>query len=159
MKRLLILLTLAVSACGAPRESVQDFVANAGTGLHGSVQAPPEPPRYEAATYDAFDLRDPFIAPRKEPAPRPDMQRRDPLEAYSLETLRMVGTIRKSGSVFALVRAPDGLVHQVRTGNRMGRNFGRITAVSETAITLVELAPDSADQATREVVVNLVDAT
>jgi type IV pilus assembly protein PilP len=157
MKRLLILLTLAVSACGAPRESVQDFVANAGAGLHGSVEAPPEPPRYEAATYDAFDQRDPFVAPRKEPAPRPDAQRRDPLEAYSLETLRMVGTVRKDGTTLALVRAPDGVVHQVRAGNRMGLNFGRITAVTETAISLVELVPDGGDQATREVAIHLAE--
>jgi len=157
MKRLLILLTLAVSACGAPRDSVQDFVANAGAGLHGSVEAPPEPPRYEAATYDAYDQRDPFVAPRKEPAPRPGVQRRDPLEAYSLETLRMVGTVRKDGTTYALVRAPDGVVHQVRAGNRMGLNFGRITGISETAITLVELAPDDADQATREVAIRLAE--
>jgi type IV pilus assembly protein PilP len=159
MKRIFILVTLALSACGAPRDSVQDFVANAGAGLHGSVEAPPEPPRYESATYDAFDQRDPFVAPRKEPAPRPDVQRRDPLEAYSLETLRMVGTVRKDGTVLALVKAPDGLVHQVRAGNRMGLNFGRITAITEAAITLVELVPDATEQATREVVVNLVDAT
>ncbi len=145
MKRLLILLTLAVAACGTQRDSVQDFVTNAGAGLHGSVEAPPEPPRYEAATYDAFDLRDPFAAPRKEPAPRPDAQRRGPLEAYSLETLRMVGTVRKDGTMLALVKAPDGLVHQVRPGNRMGLNFGRITAVTETAITLVELVPEGAE--------------
>jgi type IV pilus assembly protein PilP len=158
MKRLVILLTLAVAACGNPRDSVQDFVANAGAGLHGSVQAPPEAPRYEAATYDAFDLRDPFVAPRKEPAPRPDVQRRDPLEAYSLETLRMVGTVRKDGAMLALVKAPDGQVHQVRAGNRMGLNFGRITAITESAIALVELVPDGAEQATREVVLNLAEA-
>jgi type IV pilus assembly protein PilP len=159
MKRIFILVTLALSACGAPRDSVQDFVANAGAGLHGSVEAPPEPPRYEAATYDAFDQRDPFAAPRKEPAPRPDVRRRDPLEAFSLETLRMIGTVRKDGTVMALVKAPDGAVHQVRAGNRMGFNFGRITGITETAITLVELVPDATEQATRVVVVNLVDAT
>jgi type IV pilus assembly protein PilP len=49
-------------------------------------------------------------------------------------------------------------VHQVQTGNRMGLNFGRITAVTETTITLVELVPEGAEQATREVVINLADA-
>ena len=160
MKRLMILVTLAVSACGTPRDSVQDFVASAGTGLQASIPAIPEPPRYEPVSYDAHELRDPFAAPRRQPAPRPDVQRRDPLEAYSLETLRMIGTVRKDGSVFALVRAPDGLVHQVRAGNRMGLNFGRITAITESAITLLELVPEATTaEATREVTVNLVDAS
>lgn len=159
MKRFAILITLAVSACGTQRDSVQDFVANAATGMRGSVPAVVESPRYEPATYDAFGLRDPFAAPRKPDAPRPGVERRDPLEAYSLETLRMIGTVQKGGTTFALVRAPDGLVHQVRADNRMGLNFGRIINITEAAIILVELVPDSTEQATREVVVNLVEAS
>ena len=157
MKRLFLLVALAVSGCGAPRDSVQDFVANAGTGLQGSAPPLAETPRYEPVTYEAFNLRDPFAMPRERTAPRPVVERRDPLEAHSLETLRMIGTVQKGGATFALVRAPDGLVHQVRAGNRMGLNFGRITAITEAAITLVELVPDSAEQTTREIVVNLAE--
>lgn len=157
MKQFVILVTLALTACGSPRDSVQDFVENAGTGMHGSVLALPEPLQYAPAAYDAFELRDPFAAPRPPEPPRPGPQRRDPLERYSLETLRMIGTVQKGGATFALVRAPDGLVHQVRAGNRMGLNFGRITAITEAAITLVELVPDAAEQATREIVVNLAE--
>jgi len=158
MKRCVILVTLALSACSAPRDSVQDFVKNAGAGMRGSAPPVVEPPRYEPATYDAHGLRDPFAAPRKPVAPRPEAQRRDPLEAYSLETLRMIGTVRKNGTMVALVRAPDGLVHQVREGARMGLNFGRITAITEASITLTELVPDTFEPTTREVVVNLTDA-
>lgn len=159
MKRFVILVTLTLAACSAPRDSVQDFVKNAGAGMQGSAPPVVESPRYVPATYDAQGLRDPFAAPRKRVAPQPEAERRDPLEAYSLETLRMIGTVRKDGTMFALVRAPDGLVHPVRAGNRMGLNFGRVTAISEAAITLVELVADGAEATTREVVVNLVEAS
>lgn len=160
MKRLLIIVaTLAVSACGAPRDSVREFVANAGAGQHGTIPALPESPQYAHASYEGFDLRDPFAAPPKPEVTQPREPRRDPLERYSLETLRMVGTLQKGGSMIAVVRGPDGLLHQVRTGNRMGQNLGRITAITEATITLVEPVLESTEQTTREVVINLVDAT
>ena len=128
-------------------------------GLHGTIPASRSRRSTVHARYDVFELRDPFAAPRKPQVRPPDEPRRDPLEKYSLETLRMVGTVQKGGSMMALVRGPDGLVHQVRTGNRMGLNFGRITAITEARITLVELVLESTEQTTREVVINLVDAT
>jgi type IV pilus assembly protein PilP len=74
----------------------------------------------------------------------PDLSRpKEQLEDYELDTLRMVGTVKMAGSLWALVRAADGTIHRVRVGNHMGRNFGRITRIGEGGIELVEIVPDA----------------
>ena len=54
----------------------------------------------------------------------------------------MLGTINKDRAVFALVKAPDGVVHRVTMGNHMGQNYGKIVAISDTSVDLVEIIPD-----------------
>lgn len=68
---------------------------------------------------------------------------REELEYYPLDALRMVGTLEKGDEFWGLVVDPEGAVHRVQTGNYMGRNYGKITDVSEEAITLVEIVPDN----------------
>lgn len=68
------------------------------------------------------------------------------LEQFPLESLRMRGTLtRASSPLFALVEDPDGVVTRVQAGNYMGRNFGRITTVTPSQITVVEIVPDGRD--------------
>lgn len=154
---MLLLTSLTLAACGAPHDSLQQFVATAGTNLpRGNVPALPITPQHEPANYGASELRDPFAAPRKAESARPAPQHRDPLEAYSLETLRMIGTVQHQGAMHALVRAPDGMIHRVRAGQRMGQNFGYVTGVTEAAITLTELTSDTDERQTRNLVVQLV---
>jgi len=62
--------------------------------------------------------------------------------AYSLDTLRMVGTLRLGGRNYGLVQTKDGLVHRVLPGNHLGQNDGRITAIEEGKISLIEIVPD-----------------
>ena len=69
-------------------------------------------------------------------------RRREPLEAYPLESLKMVGTLTKGKMVHALVQADKNL-HQVKIGNYMGQNFGIITDINENEVKLKELVPDS----------------
>ena len=68
-------------------------------------------------------------------------RRKEPLEAVPLDTITMVGLLQRGNETVALVRS-EGLVHQVRRGNHLGQNYGRITAISETQITLREIAQD-----------------
>ena len=56
--------------------------------------------------------------------------------------MRMVGTLRLQGRVFGLVQTKDGLVHRVLPGNRMGQSDGRITAIEDGKISLIEIVPD-----------------
>lgn len=155
MRRLVIVIAVTVSVAGCTeRESVQAFVRNAQVTSQGIPPAPPSPVN-EPATYDAFHLRDPFAVPRRPGVRREEDRQREPLEAYSLETLSMIGTLQRYRKVHALVRTPDNRVFQVGVGSRMGQHLGRVTAIRESAITLMEWVPGS-EEKSREVVLNLV---
>jgi type IV pilus assembly protein PilP len=143
---------LALAACSQePHGDLREFVKQSENLPHGRVAPLPEVKPYEPFTYSAFDLVDPF-KPRKIEPPRtagtggvaPDLnRRREPLEAYPLENLRMVGTLEQKKQMYALIRAPDGALYRVRNGNYVGQNFGRIVSISETGIKLREITQDS----------------
>ena len=74
---------------------------------------------------------------------RPDVNRpNEPLEEFPLDALRMVGTITMQQRAFALIRAPDAVVHRVSVGDHLGQNYGKITGISETEVVLMEIIPD-----------------
>ena len=73
----------------------------------------------------------------------PDAARaRQPLESFPLGRLQMVGTLATRGSVYALVRDPDGITHPLPVGDYLGKNHGRIVAIRDDGIDLVELVAD-----------------
>ena len=88
----------------------------------------------------------------------PDLNRRkEPLEAFPLEQLKMVGTLSMNNEMYAIVRA-DKTLYRVRKGNYMGQNFGLITDVTESEIKLKEIVQDSAgDWAERQSVLPLLE--
>jgi type IV pilus assembly protein PilP len=74
----------------------------------------------------------------------PDTSRRkEELEGYSLDTLRMVGTLTMFNELWALVKASDGTIHRVQKGNHMGRNYGEIIRILDNKIELMEIVPDT----------------
>ena len=74
---------------------------------------------------------------------RPDSKRnREFLEQFSLDTLKMVGTLKLSGQMFGLVQTKDGLVHRVTPGNYMGQADGKIADITPSKISVVEIVPD-----------------
>ncbi len=91
----------------------------------------------------------------------PDLTRRkEPLEAYPLESLNMVGTLEKGKTVYALVRTPDKDVYQVRQGNYLGQNYGVVIGVTDSEIRLKELVQDGAgDWTERSSTLQLVQAS
>jgi len=114
----------------------------------GRIEPLPEVKPYETFAYAAADQRSPFEAgvPASSTAPnalRPDVNRpREFLEQFSLDTLRMVGTLRLGGRNYGLIQTRDGLVHRVLPGNHLGQSDGRITAIEEGKISLTEIVPD-----------------
>src|SRR5207249_7410942 len=99
---------------------------------------------------NALELNDPFKPRKIEPVRggsklAPDLNRRkEPLEAFPLESLAMVGTLQRGKSRFALVRTTDRDVYQVKVGNYMGQNFGVVVGIEDTEIKLKELVQDGA---------------
>lgn len=157
MKRfaLLCLGALALAGCASQDMSdLKDFVAEVKARQPGPLPPLPELRQVEPFLYVPGDRRDPFRpqesvveAPAAKPGngPTPDFNRRkEELEQYSLDTLRMVGTLEQDGEMWGLVQTQDGTIHRVRKGNYMGLNYGRIVRIGEDKIELSELLPDGA---------------
>lgn len=150
MKRLLILLvgSLALVACSSEQEDIQSWMRDQEKGMTGTVKPLPEMKPFPVVKYDTEGGFDPFAGSRIEPETKtttrggPDLdRRREPLEAFPLESLQLVGVMMQDKKVHALVRADKNLF-QVRVGNYMGQNFGMVTGISETEVTLKELVED-----------------
>jgi type IV pilus assembly protein PilP len=117
----------------------------------------PVPPLPVLRTFETFeytykdndpDVRDPFglsVADRQEAhsstnnGPQPDQHPKEPMESYPLDSLKMVGTIGGGPGIEALVKDPEGVVHRVHMHNYLGQNNGKVTAIAEDHIDLVEL--------------------
>ncbi|XAH26292.1 pilus assembly protein PilP [Xylophilus sp. GW821-FHT01B05] len=70
------------------------------------------------------------------------LRRKEPLEAFPLDAMAMVGSMVKAERPVALVRA-NNLLYQVRVGEHLGQNYGRVQKITETELTLREIVPDA----------------
>jgi type IV pilus assembly protein PilP len=139
---------LGLTACSSADDDLAHFIDETKHEPGGRVESLPEVKPYETFTYAAADMRSPFVPSSPGSGAglagvRPDQKRnREFLEQFSLDTLKMVGTLKLEGRVFGLVRTKDGLVHRVTVGNYLGQADGKITDISTTKISLVEIVPD-----------------
>ncbi len=172
MKNLAIIMTaLFLVACsGDEHQDLKEELKNLSKDLRGRIDPLPVVKAYEPVPYRAFDLPDPFGPAKIElaiaaaakskggGANAPDVSRpKEPLEAYPLETLRMVGTLSQKGVSYALVRA-DASVYRVKAGNYLGQNFGIITDITDNQINLKELVQDAAgDWTERKIALQLLE--
>ena len=152
IKQLLVLGTVAfgLSACGGNMDDLDEYINQVKAREPGRIEPLPEITPYESFTYvaDVEGLRSPFLpdTPQASGAatgPRPDDNRsREFLEGFPLDSLGMVGTLDIGETTYGLVQTADGLVHRVVAGNYIGQNDGRITGISVSEITLVEIISD-----------------
>lgn len=138
---------LTLAACSSADDELQRFIDETKRESGGRVEPLPEVKPYEAFTYGAANLRSPFTPAGPSASNglmvRPDIKRnREFLEQYSLDTLKMVGTLRLGGATYGLIQTKDGLVHRVLAGNYIGQNDGRITDITPSKITVREIVPD-----------------
>ncbi|MGA7950870.1 MAG: pilus assembly protein PilP [Thiobacillaceae bacterium] len=152
MKKLACLvLGLILAGCSLGGKSdLEKFVADTGKDLQGKVEPLPTVKPYEPFEYNAFELPDPFKPRKLSPKGsggglQPDLARpREPLEAYSLETLKMVGVLEKKGVFQAVIKTPDNTIYHVHKGNYVGQNFGMVVGISDSEVKLREIVQDSA---------------
>ena len=145
----LVTIVLATMAgCSSDLDDLQARITEVKSRPGGRIEPLPEVKPYETFSYEATKLRSPFIQgmPAAAMAPgsvRPDLNRpREFLEQFSLDTLRMVGTLRLQSRTYGLIQTQDGLVHRVLPGNRVGQSDGKITAIEEGKISLIEIVTD-----------------
>ena len=135
--------------CTRGQSDLETWVAKTKAEPAPPLQPLPVMQQFESFEYAAQNLRDPFSPPvpdRNEGSgPRPDPERRkEVLEAFPLDSMNMAGTIGSGKALVGLVTAPDKVTYRIRPGNYLGQNDGRVTAVYEDRIEIVELVPDGA---------------
>lgn len=160
---LTLLMCFLLAACdNSNLDDLKQYVENSGKELRGKAEPLPEVKPYEPFTYRAFDQSDPFKPRKMETAKntgglQPDTHRRkEALEAFPLENLRMVGFLQKENMNYALVSTPARELFQVKVGNHMGQNYGMVTDViirdvSDAEIKLTELVQDDAGNWTENI--------
>jgi type IV pilus assembly protein PilP len=142
-----LLAATLLAGCSSADSDLDDFVTRTKQEQPAGVEPLPEEKPYESFFYTAQTLRSPFLpggsGESSSPSVRPDSKRnREFLEQFSLDTLKMVGTLTMGGRRFGLVQTSDGIVHRVQPGNHLGQNEGRIAQIEDSKISVTEIVPD-----------------
>lgn len=161
------MLSLVLGGCSSDGlEDLREFVKNAYADKKPRVEPLPEIKMQETFIYNSTNLPDPFAAFNLKPqaqktasGPRPDPNRRkEPLEDYPLDSLKMVGTLLRGKQAWAVIQAPDGTVHRAQVGDHLGQNSGMINKISEEKVELIELIQGAAgDWVEREANLTLLE--
>ncbi|GAB5452285.1 MAG: type 4a pilus biogenesis lipoprotein PilP [Halioglobus sp.] len=147
------LATLVLAGCsGRDFSDLDAFMEEKRSRPGGIIEPIPTFKAYEAFAYSATTLRSPFDRPievreiaklHAVSAIKPDEERpKEFLEQFTFDSLRMVGTLERSGTDWALVRDPAGGVHRVKVGNYLGRHHGKIVEMADTYLAVVEIVSD-----------------
>jgi type IV pilus assembly protein PilP len=142
---LLCAAVIALAGCTSADSDLQQFIQQTEQQPGGRVEPLPEIKPYETYVYNDQSLRSPFVPSQPGGFNSVQLNTKRPrefLEQFSLDTLRMVGTLNFGGTTYGLVQTKDGVVHRVTIGNYMGQNDGRITAITPSSIELTEIVPD-----------------
>ena len=151
---------LLLTACGSSDQELQAWMTEQRNQSRSRVDRIPEPTKFSPQPYTQEGSVEPFSNQKLAQALKRDSnqavvntaliapelaRRKEPLEASPLDSVAMVGSLIKTGQPVALVRV-DNLLYQVRVGNYLGQNYGRITKVTETGLSLREIVQDAAGE-------------
>lgn len=148
-------------ACGAASEDeLRQWMTEQKNLTHPKVKPLSEPTQFKPETYAQVAALDPFnsqkltVALKKESAQAasngalvaPELARRkEPLEEFPLDSMALVGSLVKAGEPVALITVGK-LLYQVRIGDHLGQNYGRVMKIAETELTLREIVQDAAGE-------------
>ncbi len=149
-----ILLSLLLTGCSNSerRTELESYVKRIKSRTIKEIEPLPEIKPYEIFSYSAANLHSPFVpiitqeVAKKtvvENGIQPDLNRRkEALEGFPLDSLRMVGTLEKSSKKWVLVVDPSGTVFRITKGNYIGQNHGHIDNISDERVMITEIIPD-----------------
>ncbi len=150
----LLLLVLMTGCSNDDFSDLNQYISQVKARPKGPIQPLPEIKVIEPFVFKPEGLRDPFkplelpeqdsgIDISKTNGIKPDPSRRkEELEAFPLDGLKMVGTVVMKSSLWGLIKASDGTIHRVQVGNYMGKNHGKIIRIVTDKIELMEIIPD-----------------
>ena len=153
----LALAATLLAACGGEQEELLQWTEQQRREVKPSVEPLSPPKKFNPQPYAATSLVEPFSTQKltvalKQEARQPNSllageinRRREPLEAFPLDSMSMVGSLIKQGRPFALLRV-DNLLYQVKPGDYLGQNYGKITKISETGVSIREIVQDAAGE-------------
>jgi len=150
----LTLTLLAGCGMGDTYSDIEKYMDEVDALQKPAVEPLPEFLPYQAFAYGASDLRSPFDPPvevkpvdpmRKSPDVKPNFDRvKQYLEQFNMSELVMVGTLAQGSQMYALMRDARGGVHRVQTGDYMGTDHGKIVAIDENTLEMLEIVSDGA---------------
>jgi type IV pilus assembly protein PilP len=152
---------IALAGCfGEEQEDLQRWMTEQRTAIKPNVAPIPAPKRFSPAPYGQEASVEPFSSQKLTQALKRDSsqatanaglvapelnRRKEPLEAFPLDAMALVGSLLPAGKTIALVKV-DNLLYQVKVGNYLGQNYGKVTKVSETEVSLREIVQDAAGE-------------
>ncbi len=156
-----VVLALLLSACASDSEGeLRQWMTEQRTGLHPKVMPIAEPKQFKPETYSQITQVEPFSSQKLSQALKKDSsqaasngaliapelaRRKEPLEEFPLDSMTMVGSLTKAGLPVALVMVGK-LLYQVRPGEHLGHNYGRVMKLTETEVSLREIVQDAAGE-------------
>jgi len=156
-KLLALLAVLSLTACGGQYDELQAWMDQQRQEVKPNVQPLTEPRKFHPQAYAGMESEEPFSQNKltgalKNEATQPNSavsaelnRRKEPLEAFPLDAMSMVGSVNRKGAPYALLKV-DELLYQVKVGDYLGQNYGKILAITETDITLREIVQDAAGE-------------
>ncbi|MBE7417292.1 MAG: pilus assembly protein PilP [Ideonella sp.] len=153
----LAMVGMLLAGCGSETDELQGWMDQQRREVKPSVTPLTPPKKFDPAPYMGVRAVEPFSMQKlsvalKQEAKQPNSllaaelnRRKEPLEFYTLDGMTMVGSVTKEGRQFALLKV-DNLLYQVKVGDYLGQNYGRITKISETEIALREIVQDAAGE-------------
>jgi type IV pilus assembly protein PilP len=153
----MVLFAAVLVGCGGEQEELQQWMEQQRREAKPNVAPLSAPKKFTPQVYLALTGVEPFSTQKltvalKQETRQPNSlmaaeinRRKEPLEAYPLDSMTMVGSVIKGGRPYALVKV-DNLLYQVKAGDYLGQNYGRITKISETDVALREIVQDAAGE-------------
>ena len=147
----------ALSACGGENDELQQWMDQQRREVRPNVTPLSPPKRFDPQPYEQAAAVEPFSTQKltvalKQEARAPNSlyagevnRRKEPLEAYPLDSMVMVGSVARGGRPTALLRV-DKLLYQVKVGDYLGQNFGKVMTITETEVRVREVVQDSAGE-------------
>ena len=152
-----LLTVTLLAACEAENQELQVWMEQQRREVRPQVQALAAPKKFDPVPYANAQQIDPFSTQKlsvaiKQETRQPNSmlaaelnRRKEPLESFPIDSMSMVGSVSKAGKPFALLKV-ENLLYQVKLGDYLGQNYGRITRITETEVALREIVQDAAGE-------------